>query len=126
MPTSNCANRPGAARLCSATCAGAGATTGGVNRLKNFFCFTRKEIQARGYDLDVTKLTINVTRTGMTGYQIEDILTKDYNSQSDCADIFNLIAIMGRMAAYTDRTVTWDELMKSKEKLDAHLGGIKA
>ena len=38
----------------------------------------------------------------------------------------NLIAIMGRMAAYTGRTVTWDDVMKSKEKLDAKLGGIKA
>jgi predicted dehydrogenase len=38
----------------------------------------------------------------------------------------NLIAIMGRMAAYTGRTVTWDEVLKSKEKLDAKLSGIKA
>ncbi|MCX6901424.1 MAG: Gfo/Idh/MocA family oxidoreductase [Verrucomicrobia bacterium] len=38
----------------------------------------------------------------------------------------NLIAIMGRMAAYTGHTVTWDDVMKSKEKLDAHLGGMKA
>jgi hypothetical protein len=38
----------------------------------------------------------------------------------------NLIAIMGRMAAYTGRTVTWDEVMKSTKKLDAKLEGIKA
>lgn len=38
----------------------------------------------------------------------------------------NLIAIMGRMAAYTGRTVTWDEVMKSEEKLDPRLGGMKA
>ncbi|MCX6910831.1 MAG: Gfo/Idh/MocA family oxidoreductase [Verrucomicrobia bacterium] len=38
----------------------------------------------------------------------------------------NLIAIMGRMAAYTGRTVTWADVMKSKEKLDARLGGMKA
>ncbi|MEW6042106.1 MAG: aminotransferase class I/II-fold pyridoxal phosphate-dependent enzyme, partial [Elusimicrobiota bacterium] len=57
-----------------------------INRFKNFFCFTRKEIQARGFDLDVTKLTINVTKTGLTGYRIEDILSSEYNIQVDCAD----------------------------------------
>ncbi len=66
-----------------------------INHLKNFSCFTRGEIRARGYDLDVTKLTINVTRTGISGYEIEEILNKEYNIQVDCADLFNLIAILG-------------------------------
>lgn len=66
-----------------------------INRLEHFSCFTREEIKAAGYDLDVTKLTINVTRTGLSGYKVEDILAKEYNVQVDCADTFNLIAIMG-------------------------------
>lgn len=66
-----------------------------INKLKKYRCFTREEIQKTGYDLDPTKLTINVTRSGFSGYQIEDILAKEYNIQVDCADIFNLIAIMG-------------------------------
>jgi arginine/lysine/ornithine decarboxylase len=66
-----------------------------LNNLKNIFCMTRKDIQDRGYDMDVTKLTINVTRTGLSGHEIEDILAKDYRVQVDAADLFNLIAIMG-------------------------------
>jgi arginine/lysine/ornithine decarboxylase len=66
-----------------------------LNTLEKIHCFTRDEIRKLGYDLDVTKLTINVTRTGYSGYEIEDILAKEYNIQVDCADIFNLIAIMG-------------------------------
>jgi arginine/lysine/ornithine decarboxylase len=66
-----------------------------VNRLRRMHCFTREDINRIGYDLDVTKLTVNVTRTGLSGYQIEDILANEYNIQVDCADIFNLIAIMG-------------------------------
>jgi arginine/lysine/ornithine decarboxylase len=66
-----------------------------INHLEKFNCFTREQIKKMGYDLDVTKLTVNVTRTGLSGYQIEDILAKEYNIQVDCADIFNLIAIMG-------------------------------
>jgi arginine decarboxylase len=66
-----------------------------INRLAKFSCFSRQHINSLGYDLDPTKLTVNVTRTGYSGYQIEDILAKEYNIQVDCADIFNLIAIMG-------------------------------
>ncbi len=66
-----------------------------INRLGTFSCFTRKDIQKGGYDLDVTKLTIDVSKTHMNGYQIEELLAKEYNVQVDCADTFNLIAIMG-------------------------------
>jgi len=38
----------------------------------------------------------------------------------------NLITILGRMAAYEKRMVTWDEMLKRKEKLDANLKGVKA
>jgi arginine/lysine/ornithine decarboxylase len=66
-----------------------------INKLSKYHCFGRDDMRKRGYDLDVTKLTVNVTRTGYSGYEIEDILAKEYNIQVDCADIFNLIAIMG-------------------------------
>lgn len=66
-----------------------------INHLKNFTCFTRAEIQGRGFDLDVTKITINVTRSGYSGHQISEILARDHNIQVDAADLFNLIAISG-------------------------------
>jgi len=66
-----------------------------INTLKNFTCLTRADIRGRGYDLDVTKLTVNVTRTGLSGHEVEDILAKEYKVQVDAADLFNLIAIMG-------------------------------
>jgi len=33
----------------------------------------------------------------------------------------NLTSILGRMAAYQERIVTWDEMMRSGEKLEARL-----
>src|SRR5260370_353597 len=33
-----------------------------INRLQHVYCLTQGEIRAKGYDLDVTKLTVNVTR----------------------------------------------------------------
>jgi len=38
----------------------------------------------------------------------------------------NLTTILGRTAAYTGRKVTWAEMMKANEKLDAKLEGLKA
>jgi len=38
----------------------------------------------------------------------------------------NLITILGRTAAYERRKVTWNEIIKSKKKLDANLKGLKA
>ncbi|MEN6576728.1 MAG: Gfo/Idh/MocA family oxidoreductase [Phycisphaerales bacterium] len=37
----------------------------------------------------------------------------------------NLITILGRTAAYETRLVTWDEMLKKNEKLDANLKGLK-
>ncbi len=48
------------------------------------------------------------------------------NPTVDCSVRSNLITILGRTAAYERRMVTWDELLKSKEKLDANLKGAKA
>ncbi|MCX7716642.1 MAG: aminotransferase class I/II-fold pyridoxal phosphate-dependent enzyme, partial [Endomicrobia bacterium] len=66
-----------------------------INKLPNMNALTRKEIKTDYYDLDTTKITINVTKTGLTGYKIEQILAEEYKIQVDCADMFNLIAITG-------------------------------
>ncbi|MDR2436693.1 MAG: hypothetical protein LBD17_01285, partial [Endomicrobium sp.] len=63
--------------------------------IHNMKCFTRQEINKIGFDLDITKLTVNVTKTGLSGYEIESILAKEYNIQLDYADLFNLVAIPG-------------------------------
>lgn len=65
-------------------------------------CCTRNEIQEIGFDLDETKLTVNVTKTGFSGYEIEDILAREYNIQLDYADLFNLVAIMGEGSTKED------------------------
>ncbi len=66
-----------------------------INKLQRIYAITQGEIRAKGYDLDVTKLTFNVTRTGLSGHDVEELLAHKYQIQVDCADLFNLIAIMG-------------------------------
>jgi len=38
----------------------------------------------------------------------------------------NLLTVLGRTAAYEGRKVTWNEIIRSKKKLDANLKGLKA
>src|SRR5262249_25067106 len=38
----------------------------------------------------------------------------------------NLTTILGRMATYKNAMVTWDEMMRAKEKFTADLTGLKA
>lgn len=38
----------------------------------------------------------------------------------------NLVTILGRTAAYKNAVVTWDEMMREKERLHADLSGLKA
>ncbi|MBQ3833979.1 MAG: aminotransferase class I/II-fold pyridoxal phosphate-dependent enzyme [Elusimicrobia bacterium] len=64
-------------------------------KISNMHCLTKNDIKSRNFDLDLTKLTINVTKTGLSGYEVDEILAKKYNIQVDCSDTFNLIAIMG-------------------------------
>ena len=85
-----------------------------INHLKHFTCLTRAEIQGRGFDLDLTKLTINVTRTGYAGQHISEILARDFNIQVDAADLFNLIAITG---TGTDRQ-DLDNLVHALQQID--------
>lgn len=90
-----------------------------INLTRHFFSFTRKEIQARGYDLDVTKLTINVTKSGFSGQEIDTILSKEYDIQVDAADLFNLIAILGTGSDKTDMA----RLLKALEEIDSKYHG---
>jgi arginine/lysine/ornithine decarboxylase len=91
-----------------------------INKLKKYRCFTKEEIRELGYDLDPTKLTINVTRTGFSGYEIEDMLANEYNIQVDCADIFNLIAIMGIGSDKSDVQALVNALKDIGQKYHGH------
>jgi predicted dehydrogenase len=52
---------------------------------------------------------------------IDSIRTGNLLNNAEQAVESNLTAILGRTAAYLGRTVTWDEMLKSTEKLEANL-----
>ncbi len=52
---------------------------------------------------------------------VESLRTGNYLNNVEESVDSNLTAILGRMAAYRERVVTWDEMMRSGEKLEARL-----
>ncbi len=65
-----------------------------ISKLESISSFYEKDLESP-YKLDPTKITINLTRLGLTGQEVDDILNREYNIQVDCSDIFGLIAILG-------------------------------
>jgi hypothetical protein len=55
---------------------------------------------------------------------IESIVTGKYHNQAAKGVESALSAQLGRMAAYTGRPVTWDELLASNQTYDAEIEGI--
>ncbi len=54
-----------------------------------------KLINGRGcFAIDPTKVTINVKRLGLSGYEVEKILRKDYNIQVELSDLYNVIFLV--------------------------------
>lgn len=79
-----------------------------LNEIPGVYVFGRERCTAEGlFDLDVTKLTINVIGLGMTGFQALDILNEQFNIQSEMATLHNvlLIVTLGNTQSDLDRVV---------------------
>lgn len=66
-----------------------------INKIEGLYAFGKELIGTPGcYDFDETKLGINVSGLGYTGYEMESKLRKEYNIQIELADITNILAIV--------------------------------
>ena len=69
-----------------------------LNKISGCACFDRKYVTdlafAKMGDLDVTKLTINVSAMGLTGYQVSQLLNTRHNIQVEMADPFHILVIV--------------------------------
>lgn len=66
-----------------------------INKLDSFYAFGPDQVgQPGAYNFDETKLPIYVKETGLTGYEIRDILYYDYRIQVELADLYNILCII--------------------------------
>lgn len=69
-----------------------------INRIPGLFCFDREMVKNPLFgqmgDFDMTKLTINVSELGLSGYQASSILNNRYHIQVEMADSLNVLVIV--------------------------------
>lgn len=67
-----------------------------INAVDGLYAFGKELIGSPGcFDYDETKLGVNVSALGYSGYQLEKKLRKEYNVQIELADINNVLGIVG-------------------------------
>lgn len=66
-----------------------------INEIPGMKCFGKELIgQPSVYNYDVTKIAVNVSGIGLTGFQVYDILRDEYNIQIELGDVYNILAIV--------------------------------
>lgn len=66
-----------------------------INKIDGLYAFGKDLSGLPGcFDFDETKLSINVSRLGYTGYELESTLRKKYNIQIELSDMNNILAVI--------------------------------
>ncbi|KNY29154.1 Arginine decarboxylase [Pseudobacteroides cellulosolvens ATCC 35603 = DSM 2933] len=66
-----------------------------INSIDGLYAFGKDLVGTPGcFDFDETKLGINVMGLGLTGYQIEKKLRKEYKIQVEMSDLYNILCIV--------------------------------
>lgn len=66
-----------------------------INKIPGLYSFGKELVGQPGvYDFDETKLGINVTGLGMSGFKVYDMLRDEYNIQVELGDTYNILAII--------------------------------
>lgn len=83
-----------------------------INKIQGLYCFGREIIGQKGaYAFDPTKLTICCKDTGLTGYELDQILADEYHIQLELSDLYNALAV----GSFGD----------TKEKIDSLLSALR-
>lgn len=65
-----------------------------INNIKGFYCFGEEIVGNEGVTaLDPTKITINCRELGITGYDLDMILSNKYHIQMELSDLYNVLAV---------------------------------
>ena len=67
-----------------------------LNKIPGISVITKDVVNGRGvYDFDETKFVIKVNNLGMTGFEVYDIMKKDYNIQLELGEAYIVLAVAG-------------------------------
>jgi len=97
-----------------------------INAIPNLSCFGKENLfgtdsEELFFGLDVTKLTISVEHLGLSGFEVSQILNKDYQIQVEMADPLHLLVIVsiGDRQDDLSRLIKALQSISKKKKKDA-------
>lgn len=65
-----------------------------INNIPGFYCFGEDILGKKGaFAFDYTKMTITCRELGITGYDLEMILSNKYHIQVELSDLYNVLAV---------------------------------
>ncbi|MDD4335214.1 MAG: aminotransferase class I/II-fold pyridoxal phosphate-dependent enzyme [Desulfotomaculaceae bacterium] len=66
-----------------------------INKIDGLFAPDKNYFEKDGkFSFDDTKLLVSVQKLGLTGYEVEEMLAKNYNILIELADMYNILAII--------------------------------
>ncbi len=90
-----------------------------LNEIDGIYSFGSELVGKPGcFDMDPTKLGINVRRLGLTGFEMERVLAREFNIQIEMSDIYNIMAVV----TIGDRKEDMDALIDAVKKIAARTG----
>lgn len=81
-----------------------------INKIPGFYCFGEEIMGNPGvYALDPTKITITCRDLGITGYDLDMILSNKYHIQVELSDLYNVLAV----GSFGDTKESIDKLLNA-------------
>lgn len=91
-----------------------------INKIPGFYCFGEEILGNEGvYALDPTKITITCRDLGITGYDLDMILSSKYHIQMELSDLYNVLAV----GSFGDTQDSIDALLKDLREISEEYYG---
>lgn len=123
MASLDCARKQIALRgkeLIQSTIELASYARGEINKIPGFYCFGEEILNRPGaYAIDPTKLTITCRDLGITGYDLDMILTNKYHIQMELSDLYNVLAV----GSFGDTKESIDKLLSALNEISEDFYG---
>jgi lysine decarboxylase len=87
-----------------------------INKIHGLYCFGEEVLEKEGaYGFDPTKITITSRELGLSGHDLEEILTEKYFIQPEMSDLYNVLCVF----SFGDTKETVDKLLSALEEISA-------
>ncbi|MBU3087322.1 aminotransferase class I/II-fold pyridoxal phosphate-dependent enzyme [Clostridium gasigenes] len=93
-----------------------------INKIPGLYCFGEEVLGSPGsYSFDSTKLTISSRELGITGFELDMILSNKYHIQMELSDFYNTLAV----GSFGDTKEGMDRLLKALKEISSEHFGTK-